>query len=79
MVMKTLADLSVGDKARVMNMQRLDRPLRKKLMVLGVLPSSEISVVRFAPLGDPLQIEICGVNIALRLTIAAGIDVEVLA
>ncbi|MDA1381652.1 FeoA domain-containing protein [Plesiomonas shigelloides subsp. oncorhynchi] len=44
-----------------------------------MLPSSEIHVVRFAPLGDPLQIEICGVNIALRRTIAAGIDVEVLA
>ncbi|MEL6090437.1 FeoA family protein [Plesiomonas shigelloides] len=77
--MVTLAELKVGDKARVVNMQRLDRPLRKKLMVLGVLPSSEIHVVRFAPLGDPLQIDICGVNIALRRTIAAGIDVEVLA
>ncbi|MGL5763210.1 MAG: FeoA family protein, partial [Plesiomonas shigelloides] len=44
--MVTLAELKVGDKARVVNMQRLDRPLRKKLMVLGVLPSSEIHVVR---------------------------------
>ncbi|HBC2047614.1 TPA: FeoA domain-containing protein, partial [Vibrio cholerae] len=50
--------------------------VRKKLMVMGVLPNTEVVLIRRAPMGDPLQVEVRGVSIALRENIAANIDVE---
>ncbi|EEZ41461.1 putative ferrous iron transport protein A [Photobacterium damselae subsp. damselae CIP 102761] len=46
-------------------------------MVMGLLPHTEVAVVRLAPLGDPLQIRVRGVDIALRKQIAESIEVEV--
>lgn len=46
-------------------------------MVMGLLPHTEITVVRLAPLGDPLQVRVRGVDIALRKKIAEDIEVEV--
>ncbi|CSB70182.1 ferrous iron transport protein A [Vibrio cholerae] len=45
-------------------------------MVMGVLPNTEVVLIRRAPMGDPLQVEVRGVSIALRENIAANIDVE---
>ena len=58
-------------------MSALPTVTRKKLMVMGLLPQTEITVVRFAPLGDPLQVRVRGVDIALRKKIAEDIEVEV--
>ncbi|WP_140198561.1 FeoA family protein, partial [Vibrio parahaemolyticus] len=48
----------------------------KKLMVMGLLPNTEVKVIRRAPMGDPLQVEVRGVSVALRETIAQKIEVE---
>lgn len=45
-------------------------------MVMGILPQTEITLVRRAPMGDPLQVEVRGVSVALRESIAASIEVE---
>lgn len=39
---------------------------RQKLFSLGMLPGSFFSVIRLAPLGDPVQIETRRVNLVLR-------------
>ncbi|MDX7990781.1 ferrous iron transporter A [Xenorhabdus sp. Reich] len=39
---------------------------RQKLLSLGLLPGSTFQVIRFAPLGDPIQIETRRVNLTLR-------------
>ncbi|TOM87765.1 FeoA family protein [Vibrio parahaemolyticus] len=54
----------------------LSSDIRKKLMVMGLLPNTEVKVIRRAPMGDPLQVEVRGVSVALRETIAQKIDVE---
>lgn len=59
-------------------MSALPTATRKKLMVMGMLPNTEVTVVRLAPLGDPLQVRVRGVDMALRKQIAAAIEVEVL-
>ncbi len=59
-------------------MSALPAVTRKKLMVMGLLPRTEITVVRLAPLGDPLQVRVRGVDIALRKQIAENIEVEAL-
>jgi ferrous iron transport protein A len=45
-------------------------------MVMGLLPNTEVTVIRRAPMGDPLQIEVRGVSLAVRQTIAQSIEVE---
>ena len=39
---------------------------RQKLLSLGMLPGSSFKVIRSAPFGDPLQIEVRGVSLLLR-------------
>ncbi|KLV09162.1 iron transporter FeoA [Photobacterium aquae] len=71
-----LSEMVCGTEGRVTGMSRLAPDTRKKLMVMGVLPNTPISVVRVAPLGDPLQVRVRGVDIALRKTLAENIEVE---
>lgn len=73
-----LSEMSCGKGGTVINMSALPAVTRKKLMVMGLLPRTEITVVRLAPLGDPLQVRVRGVDIALRKQIADNIEVEAL-
>lgn len=70
-----LSQLNPGQTATIDGLYLLDTVVRKKLMVMGVLPATEIRVVRRAPMGDPLQVEVRGVSIALRNAIAEKIEV----
>jgi ferrous iron transport protein A len=47
-----------------------------RLMEMGLVPGASISVVRRAPLGDPIQIKIRDYHLALRLTEAEMINVS---
>jgi ferrous iron transport protein A len=71
-----LSELMAGQTARVAKMSALSNEVRKKLMVMGVLPNTPVTVIRRAPMGDPLQIEVRGVSLAVRETIANDIEVE---
>lgn len=75
MAMK-LSDLKPGQSGQVVALNGLSVEVRKKLMVMGVLPATRVTVIRRAPMGDPLQIEVRGVSIAVRESIAAAIEVE---
>ncbi|MDR9825957.1 FeoA family protein [Vibrio sp. FNV 38] len=72
-----LFQLKPGQEATVLDMQSLPSETRKKLMVMGVLPQTPVKMIRRAPMGDPIQIEVRGVSIALRNSIAESIKVEV--
>ncbi|KLV11270.1 MULTISPECIES: FeoA family protein [Photobacterium] len=72
-----LSELSCGSEGIVTGMSGLSAATRKKLMVMGVLPNTPVAVVRVAPLGDPIQIRVRGVDIALRKQLAEDIEVEV--
>ncbi|MBL0677479.1 FeoA family protein [Aeromonas dhakensis] len=71
-----LAQLSPGQSARIKNMNQLTRPLRRKLMVMGLLPQTEIIFLRAAPLGDPLQIQCQGICLSMQKSLAQQIEVE---
>lgn len=47
-----------------------------KLMEMGCIPGEEVSIVKIAPLGDPISISIAGYNLSLRRTEARYIWVE---
>lgn len=72
-----LVQLKDGVIAKVTDMSALTSEMKKKLMVMGVLPNTEIQVIRRAPLGDPLQISVRGVSLAIRKQLAECIQVEV--
>ncbi|MFC5076927.1 Ferrous iron transport protein A [Vibrio thalassae] len=71
-----LAELKIGSSGRITALNGLNDDVRKKLMVMGILPNTEVKMVRRAPMGDPLQIEVRGVALAIRNNIANAIEVE---
>lgn len=71
-----LSQMQAGERGIILALDGFSDTVRKKLMVMGVLPNTEVVLIRRAPMGDPLQVEVRGVSIALRENIAANIDVE---
>jgi ferrous iron transport protein A len=47
----------------------------RRLMEMGVVPGARVSVIKSAPLGDPLEIRVRSYHLALRRTEAAAIQV----
>ncbi len=70
-----LSQLEQGKAASIVALTGLTPEVRKKLMVMGMLPKTEVTLIRRAPMGDPLQVEVRGVSIAIRESIAEQIEV----
>lgn len=71
----TLARLPVGVPARVVAVNG-SGAITRRLMEMGVVPGAHVSVIRIAPLGDPMQIRVRGYHLALRRTEAQTITVS---
>lgn len=71
----TLDRLGPGAFGRIARIEGAG-PVPRRLMELGLVPGTEVRVVRRAPLGDPLEIEVRGVRLALRESEARTIHVE---
>ena len=63
-----------GVQARVLRMEG-SGPVAKRLMEMGIVPGAPVSVVRSAPLGDPIEIRVRGYHLALRRSEARTITV----
>jgi Fe2+ transport system protein FeoA len=72
---KLLSDCKEGDQVVI---RRLigGGPLRRRLLEMGFTPGTAVRVVKYAPLRDPLECEIKGYHIALRVSEALWIVVE---
>ena len=73
--MKTLRDLSPGEKCKVINLGEKG-PARRRLMDMGITPGVEIQVIKVAPLGDPIEINLRGYELSLRKSEAEQIKVN---
>ena len=71
-----LGELAVGDHGKVVAYDKSARAYRKRLMAMGLTPGTEFSVVRCAPLGDPVEIKVRGYALSLRKHEAAAVLVE---
>ena len=71
----TLKDIKIGESANVLNVGG-DGALRQHFLDMGVIPGAKITVVKYAPMGDPVELMIHGYELTLRLDDAAKIDVE---
>ena len=72
---RTLADLTANETGRICSIMGADG-LSQRLAEMGFTLGQAVRVVRFAPLGDPLQIRIRGFNVALRRTEAQRIVLD---
>jgi ferrous iron transport protein A len=77
--MKTLDTLSAGQRAVVLTLTGEGSAVYQRLMEMGVYDGAELEVIRFAPLGDPMELRVQGYNLSLRKSEAACVQVEVLA
>lgn len=71
-----LADLAVGDKARIIGFNSGCPEYQQKLLALGLVPKAEFKVVRVAPLGDPIEIKIYNSSICVRRKEGAILKLE---
>jgi len=70
-----LASLRPGDSGVVVTLEG-EMDLRVRLMEMGVIEGTPIRVVKFAPLGDPMEILLRGYHLSLRLDEAGNILVR---
>jgi Fe2+ transport system protein FeoA len=62
---RTLADLGPSEYGRIRTVVG-DDGLTQRLWELGFTPGQQVGIVRFAPLGDPIQVRVRGFDVALR-------------
>ena len=70
----TLKDLKIGQSARI-DAVGGEGALRQHFLDMGVIPGAEVTLVKLAPMGDPMELRIHGYELTLRLADAAKIDV----
>ena len=71
----TLKEISVGNSARI-DAVGGEGALRQHFLDMGVIPGAEVTVVKLAPMGDPIEIRLRGYELTLRLDEAAWIEVK---
>ena len=74
----TLKEMQPGSSAVITKVGG-EGVLRQHFLDMGVIPGAEVTVVKYAPLGDPVELLIQGYELTLRLDDAAKIDVEAIA
>ncbi len=76
MIVKTMAEMKPGEMGIVRKVSGTGN-IKHRLIDMGVVPGSKVVVLKFAPLGDPIEIKIKNFDLSLRKSEAATIDVEV--
>jgi ferrous iron transport protein A len=71
-----LSELRVGQKAVIREFH--SQEIHLKLMEMGCLPGENISIIKIAPLGDPVSVEVAGYTLSLRLDEAEQILVDLI-
>ena len=74
----TLRDLNIGDSA-VITAVGGEGSLRQHFLDMGVLPGAEVTLTKYAPMGDPMELRIHGYELTLRLADAEKIDIRPIA
>lgn len=73
--MTRLIELKPGDRAVILDLEG-EGSLVQRLLEMGLTDGEEIELLRFAPLGDPMEVRIRGYNLSLRRSEAHAVLVE---
>lgn len=71
----TLKELRPGQEGKVISIGERG-PLRRRIMDMGVTPGVVIKVIKVAPLGDPIEVNIRGYELSLRKAEAEQIQIQ---
>ncbi|MEX0290079.1 MAG: ferrous iron transport protein A [Flavobacteriaceae bacterium] len=72
----TVAHLKLGERGIIREFAMDILPI--KLLELGCLPGNEVEIVQIAPLNDPIYINVNGSHIAIRRSVAALIELDLI-
>ncbi len=70
----TLNELKIGESARI-TVVGGEGELRQHFLDMGVIPGAKIHLVKFAPMGDPMELRLHGYELTLRLDDASKIEI----
>ena len=71
----TLAELKIGQTATIVNVGG-EGGLRQHFLDMGVLPGVPVTLVKYAPMGDPMELRVHGYELTLRRADARKIEVR---
>lgn len=71
----TLKELEIGKSAVILAVGG-EGALRQHFLDMGLIPGAEVTLVKYAPMGDPMQLKIRGYELTLRLADAEQIEVR---
>lgn len=70
-----LSELSIGDTATIMKVGGTGA-LRQHFLDMGLIQGTEVTVVKYAPMGDPIELRIHGYELTIRLEDAGNIEIS---
>lgn len=71
----TFSQVEIGKKYKLVNYADSSNSLRKKCLSLGLLKGTLFKIIRVAPLGDPIQINVRGYEITIRRDDFANLEI----
>lgn len=71
----TLKELEIGKSAQILTVGG-EGVLRQHFLDMGVIPGAEVTIVKLAPMGDPMELQIHGYELTLRLEEASQIEIK---
>ncbi|MDR0821649.1 MAG: ferrous iron transport protein A [Oscillospiraceae bacterium] len=71
----TLRDVELGKSADVVKLNS-EGVIKRRIMDMGITKGARVTVNKFAPLGDPIELTVRGYNLSIRKADAALIEVE---
>ena len=72
----TLADLKTNSSGRILNAANQQPDIQSRFYALGLFPGANVTVLRYAPAGDPIQIKVDGTLLSIRKQEALLVEVE---
>ena len=70
-----LSELKTGESAVIQNVGGQGE-LRQHFLDMGIIPGAEVTLVKFAPMGDPMELQVHGYELTLRLSEAEKIQIQ---
>ncbi|MEO1146276.1 MAG: FeoA family protein [Cyanobacteria bacterium J06638_22] len=71
-----LRDLAVGSRGRITGFADSAQHYKRQLLAMGLTPGTEFTVLRLAPMGDPVELHVRGFDLTLRKAEADALKIE---
>ena len=73
--MKTLRDVKIGQRAKVVKLHG-EGAVKRRIMDMGITKGVEVVIRKAAPLGDPIEVTVRGYELSIRKVDAEMIEIE---